>query len=189
VLSQKNQIILGIETGAPQYEETIELAEGCNWWSTNVEITLADFEAALGNYGVSITSQSGLSVANDANYGWGGDLATIEVGKMYMVQTTEACTITVSGTVADPAAYPITLNPGVNWIGFVGTEGLSLDEALSNLTPNNLDNIKLLNATATYYQGVGWRGSLTTLEPGKGYIYNSKATTPKTFNYPSINDK
>ena len=164
------------------------LSAGCNWWSTNLEITLADLEAALGNYGVSITSQDGSSVANNATYGWGGDLTTIEVGKMYMIQTTEACTITVSGTVADPAAYPITLNRGSNWIGFVGTEGLSLDEALSNLTPNDLDNIKLRNSTATYFQGMGWRGNLTTLEPGKGYIYNSKATTSKTFTFPSSNE-
>jgi agmatine/peptidylarginine deiminase len=177
-----------IEEGEETMSQIFTLSAGCNWWSTNLEITLADLEAALGNYGVSITSQDGSSVANNATYGWGGDLTTIEVGKMYMIQTTEACTITVSGTVAAPAAYPITLNRGSNWIGFVGTEGLSLDEALSNLTPNNLDNIKLRNSTATYFQGMGWRGSLTTLEPGKGYIYNSKATTSKTFTFPSSNE-
>lgn len=169
----------------PIFSQTITFSSGCNWWSTNLEITLADLEAALGTRGVSVTSQSGLSVTNNVTYGWGGDLTTIEVGKMYMVQTTEACSITLSGVAADPAMCPITLNQGSNWIGFVGTEGLSLDEALSNLTPNNLDNIKLLNSTATYYQGVGWRGSLTTLAPGKGYIYNSKASTPKTFTFPS----
>ena len=177
-----------IEEGEETMSQIFTLSAGCNWWSTNLEITLADLEAALGNYGVSITSQDGSSVANNATYGWGGDLTTIEVGKMYMIQTTEACTITVSGTVAAPAAYPITLNRGSNWIGFVGTEGLSLDEALSNLTPNNLDNIKLRNSTATYFQGMGWRGNLTTLEPGKGYIYNSKATTSKTFTFPSSNE-
>ena len=177
-----------IEEGEETMSQIFTLSAGCNWWSTNLEITLADLEAALGNYGVSITSQDGSSVANNATYGWGGDLTTIEVGKMYMIQTTEACTITVSGTVAAPAAYPITLNQGSNWIGFVGTEGLSLDEALSNLTPNNLDNIKLRNSTATYFQGMGWRGNLTTLEPGKGYIYNSKATTSKTFTFPSSNE-
>ena len=174
-----------IEEGEETMSQIFTLSAGCNWWSTNLEITLADLEAALGTNGVSITSQDGSSVSNNATYGWGGDLATIEVGKMYMIEMAEACTITVSGTVADPALYPITLNRGSNWIGFVGTEGLSLDEALSNLTPNNLDNIKLRNSTATYFQGMGWRGNLTTLEPGKGYIYNSKATTQKTFTFPS----
>ena len=177
-----------IEEGEETMSQIFTLSAGCNWWSTNLEITLADLEAALGTNGVSITSQDGSSVSNNATYGWGGDLATIEVGKMYMIEMAEACTITVSGTVADPALSPITLNRGSNWIGFVGTEGLSLDEALSNLTPNNLDNIKLRNSTATYFQGMGWRGNLTTLEPGKGYIYNSKATTSKTFTFPSSNE-
>jgi hypothetical protein len=178
-------LVANFELDGSMSSQEITLSAGCNWWSTNLEITLADLEAALGTNGVSITSQDGSSVSNNATYGWGGDLATIEVGKMYMIEMAEACTITVSGTVADPALYPITLNRGSNWIGFVGTEGLSLDEALSNLTPNNLDNIKLRNSTATYFQGMGWKGSLTTLEPGKGYIYNSKATTQKTFTFPS----
>jgi predicted deacylase len=185
VVNAERTLVANFEEEMATVEQTFELTSGCNWWSTNLEITLADLEAALGTRGVSITSQDGSSVANNATYGWGGDLTTIEVGKMYMVQTTEACSITLSGVAADPAICPITLNQGSNWIGFVGTEGLSLDEALSNLTPNNLDNIKLLNSTATYYQGVGWGGSLTTLAPGKGYIYNSKASTPKTFTFPS----
>ena len=189
VVNAERTLVANFEEEMATVEQTFELTSGCNWWSTNLEITLADLEAALGTRGVSITSQDGSSVANNATYGWGGDLTTIEVGKMYMIQTTEACTITVSGTVADPAAYPITLNQGSNWIGFVGTEGLSLDEALSNLTPNNLDNIKLRNSTATYFQGMGWRGSLNTLEPGKGYIYNSKATTSQTFTFPSVQNK
>lgn len=185
VVNAERTLVANFEEDMETVEQTFELTSGSNWWSTNLEITLADLEAALGTRGVSVTSQSGLSVTNNITYGWGGDLTTIEVGKMYMVQTTEACSITLSGVAADPAICPITLNQGSNWIGFVGTEGLDLDEALSNLTPNNLDNIKLLNSTATYYQGVGWGGSLTTLAPGKGYIYNSKASTPKTFTFPS----
>ena len=158
--------------------------EGCNWWSTSVEVALADFEAALGSHGVSITSQDGNSVSNNATYGWGGDLFAIEVGKMYMVHTTEACTVTLSGTFATPSEHPITLNSGNNWIGFVGLEGKSLNEALSNLTPTNLDNIKTRNGSAVYFQGMGWRGSFNTLEPGKGYIYKSNSSQTKTFCFP-----
>ena len=36
-----------------------------------------------------------------------------------------------------------------------------------------------------YYEGYGWSGRLTTLEPGQGYIYKSNATTIQTFSYPS----
>ena len=165
-------------------EQVFSFMEGCNWWSTSVEVALADFEAALGSHGVSITSQDGNSVSNNATYGWGGDLFAIEVGKMYMVHTTEACTVTLSGTFATPSEHPITLNSGNNWIGFVGLEGKSLNEALSNLTPTNLDNIKTRNGSAVYFQGMGWRGSFTTLEPGKGYIYKSNSSQTKTFCFP-----
>ena len=174
-----------IEEGPTTMELTVELAEGWNWWSTNVEITLAELETALGTNGLSITTQSGGSVSYNSTYGWGGDPITIEVGKMYKIQTSAACTLTLNGDIVNPDMYPITLNPGVNWIGFVGTQEMSLDEALSNFTPTNLDNIKTQSGSATYYQGRGWRGNLSSFEPGKGYVYKSCAATTTTFTFPS----
>jgi hypothetical protein len=37
----------------------------------------------------------------------------------------------------------------------------------------------------TTYNGTRWRGTLTNLEPGKGYIYNSTASEQKPFVYPT----
>ncbi len=184
VLSQKNQILLGIDTGNPIIEQTFQLGADWNWWSPNVDITLEDFEAALGDYGITITNKEG-HYATNSTYGWGGNLTSIEVGTMFKVQTNEACTITVEGTLVDPAEHPITLAPGVNWIGFIGTESMSLSDAFVNLTPTNMDYIQTKDGVATYYQGIGWRGSVSTLNPGEGFIYKSKATTDKTFTYPS----
>ena len=166
-------------------EQTVELVAGWNWWSTNLDITLQQLETALGTNGISIMAQDGDYAYYSSSYGWGGNF-NIEAGKMYMIQTNAPCTLTLSGTVADPDNHLITLNPGANWIGFVGTGSMSLDEALSNFTPANLDNIKSLGGIATYYQGRGWRGNLNTLEAGKGYIYKSNATTVKSFHYPSF---
>ena len=183
-LAVKNHILMGIESGEPQETMSFTLDEGWNWWAPNIDITLADFEAAIGSNGVSIISQDGLT-ASYSNIGWGGDLTAIEVGKMYMVQTNAACTITVSGYVVDPADYPVTVYPGTNWMGFIGTEEMSLDEAFVNFTPTNMDNIKTRNGTAVYYQGKGWRGRVSTLTPGEGFIYTSKKSTSQTFTYPS----
>ena len=162
----------------------VELAADWNWWSTNVEITLDQLEAALGDKGMSIISQSGGTLTY-SSYGWGGDINTIEVGKMYMIQTSEACSFTLTGGGVDPAQHPITLNYGVNWLGFIGSEPLTLGEAFAGFTPTNLDNIKSSNGSATYYQGRGWRGNISTLSPGQGYIYKSKANETKTFCFPS----
>ena len=184
VLSVKNHILLGLETGTPIIDQTFQLGADWNWWSPNVDITLEDFEAALGDYGITITNKEG-HYATNSTYGWGGNLTSIEVGTMFKVQTNEACTITVEGTLVDPAEHPITLVPGVNWIGFIGTESMSLSDAFVNLTPTNMDYIQTKDGVATYYQGIGWRGSVSTLNPGEGFIYKSKATTDKTFTYPS----
>ena len=184
VLSVKNHIVLNFVSGETEVEQTIELAAGWNWWAPTVEMELADFEAALGSNGVMIIAQDGLSASN-SNYGWGGTLTILEVGKMYKVQTNAACSFTVSGTPVDPAEYPITLNPGANWTGFIATEEMSLNEALINFTPSNLDNIKTANGNAIYYNGIGWRGNVSTLKPGQGFIYTSNAATSQTFYYPS----
>ena len=180
VLSVKSHILLGIEAGVTV---NLNLGEGWNWWTPNVEITLADFEAALGANGLNIISQDGLSATYSSN-GWSGTLTTIEVGQMYMIQVTTDCSISVSGSFVDPTAIGITLVPGTNWIGFIGTQEMTLDEAFINYTPTNLDNIKTVNGSATYYQGRGWRGSINTMVPGQGYIYKSKASTPQTFSFP-----
>ena len=162
----------------------VELAADWNWWSTNIEITVGQLEAALGDNGLSIISQDG-GTATYSSYGWGGDLTTIEVGKMYMIQTSAACSFILTGGGVDPAQHPITLHYGVNWLGFIGSESLTLDEAFAGFTPTNLDNIKSNNGSATYYQGRGWRGNISKLNPGQGYIYKSKANEAKTFCFPS----
>ncbi len=165
-------------------EESFELTSEWNWWAPNVDIDLEAFEAALGTNGTDITNQEGDLDTNEGS-GWGGSLAIIAVGNMYKVRTNQACVVTVEGTIVDPSEYPITLYPGINWMGFIGTDEMSLDAAFSNLTPTNMDYIQTKEGGATYYQGYGWRGSAKVLHPGEGFIYKSKATESKTFTYPS----
>jgi hypothetical protein len=59
---------------------------------------------------------------------------------------------------------------------------------MSGYTPTAGDVIKSKSGSYASYSGnLGrWVGDLT-LEPGKGYIYESKATETKTFYYPSGN--
>ena len=167
-------------------EESFELSNNWNWWSPNVDITLADFETALGSNGTRISDYEGNYVTN-GTYGWGGSLQEIgiAVGTMYKVKTNQACTVTVEGSVVDPAEYPITLNPGLNWIGFIGLDEMEINAALINLTPTHLDYIQTQDAVSTYYEGYGWRGKVKKLQPGEGFIYNSKASESKQFVYPS----
>ena len=170
-----------ISAGPVPVQQTIDFGEGWNWWSPTADITLADFEAALHGTGLSIIAQNGSS-ANYVNNAWTGDLTTLEAGVMYMVQLSEDVTITVDGSLVNPMEHPLVLNPGNNWIGILGNEEATLEEALPD--PTNLDYIKTINGLSVYYQGKGWKGSISTLKPGTGYIYNSKAGAAKTITYP-----
>ena len=169
----------------PSYVQTFELGAGWNWWSPNVDITLADFEAALGSNGIMISNKEGQYASYNPTYGWGGSLTTIEAGKMYKIQTNTACEITLTGPAVNPADVTITLNLGNNWIGFVGTQSMSVTNALANLTPTVGDVISAANGAYATYTVYGWGGSLQTLQPGNGYIYNSKAAGETSFTFPS----
>ncbi len=87
----------------------------------------------------------------------------------------------------DPNAVVITLDPGWNWISYLLTVETQVGEALVNLTPAHGDIIKGKGSFSTYNAATGlWSGSLSTMVPGKGYIYLSKDTESTTFSYPAI---
>ena len=95
--------------------------------------------------------------------------------------------VTFEGLALDPSNYEITLSPGTNWIGFFGTQVLSLNNAFVNLEATAGDVVTGQNGKyATYDASYGWGGNLNTLEPGQAYTYNSKATSSKTFTFPSL---
>ena len=93
----------------------------------------------------------------------------------------DGLTVTLTGAPVNPTDHPITVNPGSNWIGCPTTVSVPLSTAFAGFTPQAGDVIKTRNASATYYENYGWYGTLETLEPGKGYIYQSNATGPVTF--------
>lgn len=175
---------------ATTIEQTVTLNAGWNWWSTNLEISKTDLEAALGEFGIQVSShRDGFDMRNTANGNWIGNLSGFCVEKMYKVRVSESCSITLSGIVVSPADHPITLTRGWNWIGFPLEQSLSVSEALSDLNPEPGDEIKSKQNGFCQFSGTSWIGNLETLEPGQGYMYKSNATETKTFTFPSGNQK
>ena len=165
--------------------QTSQFYAGWNWWTPNVELTLEQLETALGANALSVSDQNGHSVTYHPVYGWGGDLTLIEAGKMYKIQVSTACTLNFVGEPVDPTTQ-ITLSPGMNWIGFFGTQALSVSDALTNLSASDGDVISAQDgSSATYSATYGWGGDLNTLEPGQAYTYASKANSNKTFTFPA----
>ena len=160
---------------------TIDLSAGWNWFSTNLNITLDDLKTALvetlPNTSIQIKSKNTSSTYNGST--WRGSLNTLDVTQMYMIKTSADCAITLAGFRINPEEYPITINHGVNWIGFPLNESISITDAFDGFAVNG-DVIKSKNLSSSY-NGTRWRGNLNTLEFGKGYMYKSMAEEQKVF--------
>ena len=185
VLSVKNHLILGIEASDTQVQQTISLASGWNWWSTNLDITLQQLKdaiaAALGtNASATIKAQSG-SITYKNGQWRGSGIDAFDIKQMYKIQSSADCEFTLSGTPVNPAEQPITISEGPNWISFLLDESISVSDAFAGFAING-DVVKGQGISSIYRNG-RWSGQLETLEPGRGYIYQSKATENKTFTY------
>ena len=185
MVNVKNQIIIGVD--ASYVQQTSELAQGWNWWSTYVDITLDDLKAALvealPSTNITIKSKdNGNTTYNGTT--WRGQLTTLDVTQMYRISVSADCEITLEGMLLNPAEHPVTINNGVNWIGYPLNESVSLSNIFNGFAVSG-DMVKSKdNGTATY-NGTQWRGTLNMLVPGQGYIYKSAATGTRTFTFPT----
>lgn len=167
--------------------QTVNLSQGWNWFSTNIEITLEDLQNALvdaaPNTNITIKSNTQNIAYNPGTNQWRGTLDSLDVSQMYMIQVGADCQITLTGTSINPNACPITIHNGNNWIAFPLSESMSISDAFSGFATNG-DIIKSRTTTARYNNG-NWRGGLDSLEPGQGYIYKSNVTETRTFTFPT----
>jgi gingipain K len=193
VLNVKNHLILGIEAGEPQGQQSVTLSQGWNWWSSNVEITLEDLEAALvaalpGATSITIKSQNKNTTYNGS--AWRGSLNALDVAMMYEINVPASCTITLTGSPINPSEHPVTINANANtWIGYPFNESKTLVEAFGTAFPVNGDIVKSKGGSATYSNG-SWRStSLTELQPGQGYIYKSASGNARTLIYGTNSSK
>jgi len=155
------------------------LSAGSNWWTPTTMMTLEQLEEALGSNAVLINSQDG-GFARYEDNAWSGTLTEIVPGQMYKIETTAPVSLIMSG--APATGVSLTIMPGHNWFGYTGSQAKTVAAAFSEYTPTNGDTITdKAGNTATYNNG--WSGSLTTLEPGHGYVYNSKATQSSTLSF------
>ena len=147
---------------------TVELTQGSNWWTPTKAMTLEQLEAALGSNAVLINSQN----AGFARYEggqWSGTLTGIVPGQMYKIETTAPVSLIMSG---EPATgVSLTILTGYNWFGYTGTQAADIATALGSFTPTNGDTITDEDSNTATYNGSSWIGSLTTMQPGHGYVY------------------
>ena len=181
MLSVKNHIVMEILT-TTTVSQTTDLVEGWNWFSTFISITepeegLVMIEEALGEYGVQIKSIDDFTGFDGED--WFGDLEEATNDKMYMIQVTEDCTMTIQGLPVNTEEIEITLEPGWNWIGFPSSEVIAVEDAFAGFEPAANDQIKSLE-DYTNFDGEEWFGDLEELTPGLGFMYFNNSEETKT---------
>lgn len=145
-------------------EQQVVLEAGWNWWAPTVATSVEELQTALGDNLQSIQSQNGTPTGS------------LVAGQMYKIQTTTACAFTLSGTPFTNAS--VTITNGINWFGCIGTESLSLTAL--GISPATGDKVVSQDGGFAIYNGTAWKGTLTSLQPGKGYVYYSTAFQQKT---------
>ena len=165
--------------------QSITLSSGWCWWSPNVIVTLNELKSAIadamGSNGTATIKSKDGSITY-SNGQWRGSLKSLDVTQMYMIRTSTPCEITLEGSPVS-AQQTITIASGNNWIAFPLNESMSVNEAFQGF-PENGDIIKSKNTSAAF-NGSTWRGTLQNLEPGHGYVYQSKAQGDKTLTFPA----
>lgn len=175
-ISQPLQLSFNHETPEPPtpttYTQHFEILTGWNWLSIPLELGdsngLETLKTFLGSAALIIKNNTSYLSYNHGV--WNGSLSAINNESMYMINATANVSFDWTDIPAEASQHPIQINNGWNWISFLGTETMSLQEAFSNYQPNVGDMIKSNVGYASYTQH-GWDGSLTVLTPGKGYMY------------------
>lgn len=141
------------------------LNAGWNWWTPTVWTDISTLQSTLSDYLIQIQVQDEMPTGN------------INPGKMLKIQTSVACALSLRGMPITAAS--ITVNPGATWFGYIGVEA-PITQALNGFPPSVDDKIISQDGGFAVYNGTEWEGTLTTLEPGKGYVYVSTAAWSKT---------
>ena len=164
--NQQQSVQLYKKTEPQIVTQSISLVQGWNWWAPTVEMTLEALQAALGDTLMQIKSQ-------------GGTPTELVLGQMYRIQASASCQFTLSGVPG--TRVDVTITHGCNWFGYPGTESLSLGDL--DISPTTGDKVVSQDAGFAIYNGNAWVGTLTSLQPGKGYVYISVATQSKTLTF------
>ena len=178
---------ISIESPTYAVTQTINLSQGSNYCSFNVEITLDDLKDALveafPNSTISIKSKTQTHSYNPVNHRWTGTFNTFDLGRMNIIKVDTDGEITLQGLPVNPADHPVTISAGSNYIAFPLSESMTPAEAFAGFAVQG-DKIKSKTSTIVYNRGQ-WGNQIPTLEPGQGYIYISNSQGIRVFTFPT----
>lgn len=160
-------------------EQVADLAQGWNWWTPTIDMTVDEFKSSLGTNGILINSQSSGYLRYE-NGSWNGTLYAIVLGEMYKIQTSLPCSLVLNGNYV--SSVIVTIKSGYNWFGYAGQQTLAIENLM--ITPAEGDKIISQDEGYAIYENGTWSNTLNELRPGHGYVYISNASENKILSFP-----
>lgn len=177
--------------------QNITLNEGWTWISTNIASDkLSDLNKLLADGKWTSDDQVKSEQYGFASWtkrnGWVGQLTEIDNDQMYLVHSSAPQNLHISGPAVDPTSHKLTIRgakedgtPRWNYISYLPSENFTLKEALAGYDAKEGDIVKSQTQMAMYSGNLGWIGSLTYMENGKGYMLQRQSQDDAQLQYPS----
>lgn len=193
--------------GGDILQQSIQLHAGCNWVSFAVKSPSKTKSYTLGDV-IKLLLPENRNTVLDFNIGKAvtcikGDRVTykeeedleipVDNKHLFKIKVRTPQTLRISGLLLQQTdECTINLLPGWNGIGFTPIVNLPISEALADYYDEAADGdiIKSQNEFAIFSDdGAGhrlWRGNLSYLKAGEGYMMKRTAATPASFTYPVL---
>ena len=177
--------------------QNITLNEGWTWISTNIASDkLSDLNKLLADGKWTSDDQVKSEQYGFASWtkrnGWVGQLTEIDNDQMYLVHSSAPQNLHISGPAVDPTSHKLTIRgakedgtPRWNYISYLPSDNFTLKEALAGYDAKEGDIVKSQTQMAMYSGNLGWIGSLTYMENGKGYMLQRQSQDDAVLQYPS----
>lgn len=177
--------------------QNITLNEGWTWISTNIASDkLSDLNKLLADGKWTSDDQVKNEQCGFASWtkrnGWVGQLTEIDNDQMYLVHSSQPQSLHISGPAVDPTSHKLTIRgakedgtPRWNYISYLPSDNFTLKEALAGYDAKEGDIVKSQTQMAMYSGNLGWIGSLTYMENGKGYMLQRQSQDDAQLQYPS----
>lgn len=177
--------------------QNITLNEGWTWISTNIASDkLSDLNKLLADGKWTSDDQVKSEQYGFASWtkrnGWVGQLTEIDNDQMYLVHSSAPQNLHISGPALDPTSHKLTIRgakedgtPRWNYISYLPSDNFTLKEALAGYDAKEGDIVKSQTQMAMYSGNLGWIGSLTYMENGKGYMLQRQSQDDAQLQYPS----
>jgi hypothetical protein len=163
---------------------SLPMGTGWNWFSLNVEcedMSLDSVLASLGDNADYIKDQTSYSEYVPDWSSWFGTLGYLTCETTYLIKMNSPGTLEFAGVRVE-ADTPLPLATGWNWVPYLPSASMGLDEALASLEDHGT-YIKDQLAYAEYVPDwSSWFGTLTEMEPLEGY--KIRMASPDVLIYP-----